>query len=185
MPKTTVNLIIKKEKESPTIKKLNIILPSIAAVGLTIFILVFAASIIYFNNNIFQYNLTKKEIDNLEKKISSQKAAEGIYTLVATRLGILDKLSYKNPNFQNLISEVNKLNIEGVNLVSASSDDKGGLALSFTASSSASMDNLVELLKASEGKKLYSQIEAHGIVREKKGNYLLTITAKAQDSVLR
>lgn len=185
MSKTTVNLIIKKEKESPLLRRLKVILPVVAITSLTAFAIAFFSSLIYFNNNIFQYNLTKKEIDNLEKKISSQKAAEGIYTFAATRLDILDKLSYKNPNFQNLISEVNKLNIEGVNLVSASSDDKGALALSFTASSSASMDNLVELFKASEQKKLYSQIEAHGIVREKKGNYLLTITAKAKDLVLK
>lgn len=185
MPKTTLNLIIVKEKESPILRKLNIIFPVSAVVSLTIFVLIFFASIIYYNGNILKFNLVKKEIESLEKKIGDQKATEGVYTLTAQRVNILNQMVSQNPNFPRVLTEIDNLNIPGINILSASSDDKGSLSIALVASSSASLDDFVQRLRQEEQKKLFSRIEAHGVVREKKGNFLLTITLKGEPTILK
>ncbi len=183
--KNSVNLIIKKEKESPLLQKLNIIFPISAVVGLAIFVLIFFASIIYYNGNILKFNLVKKEIESLEKKIGDQKASEGVYSLTAQRVNILNQMVSQNPNFPKVLTEVDNLNIPGINIISATSDDKGSLSIALIASSSSSLDDFVTKLRQEEQKKLFSKIEAHGVVREKKGNFLLTVTLKGEPTILK
>lgn len=183
--KTAVNLIIRKETESPVLKKLNVIFPVLAILSLTVFVLIFLASIIYYNGNILKFNLIKREIESLEKKIGDQKTTEGVYTLSANRLNILNQMASQNPNFPKVLTEIDNLNSTGINILSAASDDKGLLSVDLIASSSSSLDDFVGILKKQEQKKLFSKIEAHGIVREKKGNYLLTITLLADPSILK
>ena len=88
-------------------------------------------------------------------------------------------------NFYQLISEVDNLKMEGITISSIASDKLGNLSLAVAASSSGALDNFVTLLLSKEQKKLFHEIRASGIVREKKGSYLLTINLKADDTLLR
>ncbi len=185
MPKKSVNLILPLEKDKPVVKKLKIILPVVAVISLLTFTIVFLASIFYINSNIFQFNLLKSEIDQLENNIGSQKNTEGIYTLTSSRLNILDQVSGKSANFTSLIGAINQMNLSGISITNMASDNKGNVTFSVAASSSASMDSLVSYLLDKDKKKIFSKIEAHGIVREKTGSYTLTITLLANNSLLK
>ncbi len=178
MLKNTVNLIINKDSEPQSLKKLKIILPVSAGLSLLVFIIVFIASIIYINNNIVAYNLLKRNVVQFEKNIASKKNIEGVYTLTNTRLNILDQLSGKIVDFPPLIDDVNKLNGNGISIKSVSSDNKGNISFAMIASSSAALDEFVGLLEKMEQNKIFYQIKANGIVREKKGFYDLSISLK-------
>jgi len=185
MPDISLNLIIKKDKQSPFIRKLNIILPIFSALSISLFVIVFLFSIIYANNNILQFNLSKREIEQLENKISTQKNLEGIYTLTTAKLKVLTEITSGSKDFYKLISEIDNLKTEGIAISSITSDKLGNLTLSVAASSSGTLDNFVNLLMSKEQKKLFKEIQASGIVREQKGSYLLNINLRADDSLLR
>lgn len=178
MVKNTVNLIIKEVDEPQSLKRLKIILPVLAGSSLLIFILVFIASIIYINNNIVTYKLLKRNVDQFEKNIVSRKNIEGVYTLTSARLNVLDQLSGKVMDFPPLIDDINKLSGNGISVKSVSSDNKGNISFALTASSSAALDDFVGLLEKKELNKIFYQINANGIVREKKGVYDLSISLK-------
>lgn len=180
-----VNLILKSSKESPRIRRLKIISPIITAISLIIFIIIFFASIIYVNDNISKYNFLKKEVENMETKISESKNKEGLYKLTSSRLKILSELANINQSFIPLMTEMDNLGRLGLGIKSVGSDNKGNVSVALTASSSSLLDNLVTALLINEQKKLYNNLEAHGIVRDKKGNYLLTITLKSSQTLLK
>ncbi len=183
MTKNTVNLILLKEDEPPVIKKLKIILPITAAFVFIIFIFIYIASIVYINNNVVAFNLLKRNVDQLEKNITSKKNIEGIYTMTSTRLNILDQLSGKIVDFPPLINDISNLNGKGIFIKTVSSDSKGNVSFTLRASSSASLDDFVSLLENLELEKIFSQIKASGIVREKKGIYNLSVSLKKDLSI--
>lgn len=176
MAKNTVNLIITRDEEPAPVKKLKIILPIAAIVVLLIFIIVFVASILYINKNIVAYNILKRNVEQLEKNIASRKNIEGVYTLTSLRLKVLDELSARIKDFPAVMDDVDKLNGNGIIIKSVSSDSKGNISFSVSASNSSSLNDFVNLLKAFEGDKHFSQIKASGITREKKGIYDFSIT---------
>jgi len=185
MTKKSVNLIIRKETDSILLQRLNIFFPVFASIFLIGFALFFFGSIIYINNNITKYNILKKEIENLEKKISGQKGTEGIYKLTSSRLSVFEQIENVNLSFTPLISEIYSLNDLGVKIKSASADNKGNTSFALSATSSASLDQLVNTLIDKEREKLFSKIEAHGIIRDKNGNYALTITFTTSPTLLK
>lgn len=184
MKRQTVNLVISKT-EDPTLHKLKIILPLIAAISLSIFVIIFMVSIIYVNSNIKGYNQLKAEAETLEKRIASVKNSEGIYTLTSERLRVIKELTGLNRNFYNLVSKVDELQSGGINIYSAVSDGAGSLSLSLTASSASDLDNIVTQLLSIERAKLFAQMQASGILREKTGNYLLNVNLKVDKSIFK
>lgn len=184
MEKHSLNLIIKKETDSPLIHKIKLFLPLSAFISLLLFGLIFTVSVIYINSNISQFNLLKKEVERLEKRISDQKTAEGIYTFSLSKLNVLGQILNGSKNFSPLISEIINLPSSEVNITSANADAKDNVAVSLVASSSAAMDRFVTLLLEKEKEKTISQIYAQGITREKKGSYLFTITFKSNSALL-
>lgn len=185
MAKKGINLVIKKETETILIRRFKIVLPIIALVGLGLFIIMFVTSIIYINTNIMKYNMLKREIDQSEKRISSQKNVEGIYTLTSSRLNTLEQLSSQVYNFPPIISEIDGLQSETISVQSADADNKNNISFSVIASSSAAFDDFINLLINNEQKKRFSKIEGHGIIRDKKGNYLMTVTLNIDPSVIK
>ena len=185
MPGKSLNLIINKDKESSLLKKLNILSPVIALAALVFFILIFLFSIIYVNTNIAQFNNVKKESELLEKKISNLKNVEGIYTLTLLKINALSSALENSKNFNSVISEVNKLKSDEINLNSASVDENGNISFNIEASSSASLDNFINILLAKEQQKVFSEIYAAGIARDKKGTYTLNIALKGDKSLFK
>lgn len=184
MGKASVNLILSKKKETDVSKKLKLIFPVAAGITLFVFIVVFVVSITYVNSNIYKFNLLKKEAERLESKIMAQKSAEGIYTVSLSRLSALDTILTKSMSFIAILPEISAINGSGISLVSANVDDKGSLSVSLLASSSAALDDFVTFLKKKEDKKLYSEIVASSIIREKKGTYHLGLTFKVNKSLI-
>lgn len=176
--KKSVNLILKQFKEPPFLRKLRVILPILAGITLTLFVIFFLISVHYVNNNTYQYNAVKKEVDIIEQKIIAQKNVEGIYTLTFSRLNVLNEIlaSASRKDFSKLVAEVDSLQQEGINLVSTSVDENSNVLLSLTVSSSGELDRLVDLLIDKEQQGFFSDIEASGIVREKDGSYILSVS---------
>lgn len=177
--KKSVNLLLKQFSEPPFVSKLKIILPILAAVSLTLFVTIFLISIYYVNNNTAQFNLVRKEVDIIEQKIAGEKNIEGIYTLTLARLNVLNQILTSRREFSKLITEIDNLQQDGISLVSASVDENNNIALSLNVSSSEGLDRLVDLLIDKEEKGIFSNLEAAGIVREKKGNYILSVSFNA------
>lgn len=184
MGKASVNLILSKKKEAKLSKKLKLIFPVTAGICLFVFIIIFVITITYVNSNIYKFNLLKKEAERLESKISAQKSSEGIYTVSLNRLSSLDTLLTNSMSFIAILPEITTANGSGISLSAANVDEKGILSVSLQASSSAALDDFVTFLKKKEDKKLYSEIVASSIIREKKGIYHLGLSFKANKSLI-
>lgn len=184
MEKRSVNLIIKKDKESPFVTKLKIFLPVAAAISLLLFIGADFASIMYINKNIRDFDTLKLQINKLEKQISDNKNIEGIYTLTLLRLKILEQLKSNTKNYSNLLAEILKLQSEGVNVTQASIDKKNSVSTSIEASSAAQLDNLVTRLIQSDKDKIFSDINTGGVVRNKNGGYKLNLSYKPSNKII-
>lgn len=184
MEKHSVNLIIKKEKVSPLVAKLKIILPVTASAFFFIFLVSFFASLFYISKNINEFDRIKSQISKLEKQIADKKNVEGVYTLTLSRAKILEQLKMGNKNYANLLSEILKLQSEGIIINQTSIDKKNSVSTSITASSSALLDDLVTRLEASDKAKNFTDIRTSGIVRDKKGRYLLSIFFKPANKII-
>lgn len=185
MPGKSLNLIINREKESPLVKKLKVIAPVSSIVLLLLFVIIFLLSLFYVNSNIAQFNSVKIQSDQLEKKIANQKNVEGIYTLTASKVNALSTALDNNRNFNKIIEEISRLRSDEIKLNGASVDERGGISFSLEASSSASLDNFINLLLAKEQQKIFSEINAAGIIRDRKGNYSLSINLKGDKSLFK
>lgn len=185
MQKHSVNLLIKKDTESPLFKKLKIFLPVGAIASLLLFVIFFFASLIYINRNNEEFNLLKGEIDSLEKKITNNKNAEGIYNLTVSRIKTIGELSRNTKKFTPLLSEILKLKTNGLVISQTIIDKKNKVTFSVTASSSAELDDFVSNLNRAEENKLFSNIRSSGIVRDKIGAYLLSISLDPSPELLK
>lgn len=184
MEKQSVNLLIKKEKESPFVSRLRIFLPIASLLALFLFVFSFLGSIIYINKNNEEFTRLQRESASLEKKISDKKYIEGIYTLTVARIATIDQLTGGTKNFANLLSEILKLSSSGINFTQATIDKKNAVTVAAVASSAASLDNFVTSLLKTEAEKSFSEIKSSGIVRDKNGAYLLTISLKPNVTIL-
>lgn len=184
MQKHSVNLVIRRESEPESVKKLRIFLPLAAVVSLLIFVVAFLSSIIYIGKNNSEFNSLGKQIDNLEKRIAQSKNAEGIYTLTVLRIKTIDQLGTGSKKFAPLLTEILKLQSKGITISQASIDKKNSVNFAVTASSSASLDEFVNTLIRADSAKTFSEINSSGIVRDKDGGYLLTISLKPNNSLL-
>lgn len=184
MQKHTVNLLIKKQEDSPLLLKLKKILPVLAAVSLSLFVIFFFSSLVYINRNQEEFKSLKRETDNLEKKISQQKNIEGIYALTLSRVKIIGDLQNGYKNFAKLISEIDKFQSNGVVFSQTMIDKKNAVTITTIASSSGALDDFVAALVRAESAKLFSDIKSSGIVRDKTGAYLLSISLKPAPRLL-
>ncbi len=181
----SINLLILETRENRSIELLKKILPLVAGISLLTFLAVFIFSIFYVNNNIREFNALKSEVEAFEKKIADQKNTEGIYTLTLMRLNVLSQILGQSKNFSNILSEIDSLQNGAITIDSAAVDKKGLVSLSLIASSSADLDNFVNLLLDKNREKLFMDITAGGITREKKGNYKLTVDFKTSPVVMK
>lgn len=184
MEKHSVNLIIKKETDSALVVKLKTFLPIIAVAALLLFVVSFLASLIYINNNNKEFKSLKTQSETLEKQITDKKNIEGIYTLTVQRIKTIDQLSSGNKNFAKLLFEILKLQSTGINFTQTSIDKKNAVNIAVIASSSATLDDFVTRLIEADTNKLFSDIKTSGIVRDKTGGYLLSISAKPSTKLL-
>ena len=182
--KRSINLIIAHDDESPLVKKLKIIAPITAVISLSIFVLLFLLTLLYNNSNINQFNMLKSEVSETEQKISNSKNTEGIYTLSSVVLSTLGQILNTKKNYSVLLDEILEIEGTGIEISGAKTSSKGGVELTVNASSSASLITLVDKLMTKEQNKKVSDIKASGIIRNKKGQYLLNISFIADKSVL-
>lgn len=184
MVKHRINLLIRKEEETPLMKKLKKVLSLSAFFGVILFLISFFFSIFYINQNLAKFNLSKKEAEMLEKKIAEQKNLEGIYLLTSGRLNFLDKTVVSRKKFTKLLLEVEDLQGEGITIKGVSADKGGKISFSVIASSAARLNDFVSMLIVREEAKLFSDIKAQGIVRPKSGSYLLNISLTGSKELL-
>lgn len=184
MAKHSVNLVIRKVDESPYLTKAKIYLPVIAVVSLVLFVISFLASILYISNNSQEFNAVNARIDNLQRRISASKNTEGVYTLTFFRIKTSEQLSAGSKNYTKLLSEILKFQSEGILVSQTTVDKKNAVTVSVTASSSAAMDDLITALLKADASKLFTNIASSGIVRDKTGNYLFTLTLAPNISLL-
>ena len=185
MVKQAINLLIQEEEETILLRKLKMILPAVAGISLFIFIAIFSISLIYSNININQFNALKGEVETLEKKIADQKGMEGVYTLTVANLNTLAKVLSASRNLVPILTEIENLKIPNITINTASADTLGNLSFSLTASSAADLDEFVNLLiDKEEVKHIFSNMNASGIARDKKGTYAMTVSLKADKSLL-
>lgn len=185
MTRESINLVIRKTPDSPLVRKLKIIFPIIAATTLALFLLIFFISIAYNNSTVQKYKQLQGRVETLEKKISSQKNKEGIYTLTVSNLSALEQIVAKNKSFSPLLSELYNFKSATLNIESINADNLGNISISIMASSSSALDEFVEaLIYKEEAKHMFSTMEAQGITRDKKGQYSLRVAFKADQSLM-
>lgn len=186
MVKKSINLLIEKELDSLLVAKLKHYLPIAAASCFIIFIILFIVSVTNSKKNLAQYNVLQEEVNKLENKIEERKNLEGVYTLSYSILKTINEILSKKVNFTPLLSEVMKINSDYLSVTQASSDDKGKVNFSITASSSASLNDLVSFLQEREDKdKIFSEVIANGATRNTLGGYELSISFTADESLYR
>ncbi len=184
MVKKNINLLIEKELDSALVAKLKFFLPITAAISFILFIILFVISISYTKSNLAQYNVLNAEVNRLESKIDEKKNLEGVYTLSYIILKTISEVLNNKVSFMPIFNEVVKVNSDHLSVMQASSDEKGKVNMALTASSSADLNDLVSFLHEKEDKdKIFSNMIANGIVKNKKGGYELSVSLKADDSL--
>lgn len=177
MQKHSINLIISKPNKIPHLDKIKTYMPVVALLVLVIFIGLYIYSTINLSNANKEYLLVKSDVDSVEKKIRSQNNIEGIYLLTANRLEVISQiLSKQDKDFAKFLNEIQSYDIEGIILESVGIDKKGLISMQISASSSASLDELVSLLIRKDNEKFYSKITSGGISRDKTGTYKMTVS---------
>ncbi len=156
MVKSTINLILDKEHDPVLIRRLRIILPVIAGISLLAFIIIFIISLNYTKNNISIFNAVKQEIAELESKIDGYKNIEGVYTITYKILEAVQSIQKNDKPLSPILSEINTLNESDLSIVTARADINGDVNLSMIASSAASLNKLVQILKAKEEEEINS-----------------------------
>lgn len=184
MAKHSVNLVIRKVDELPYITKARIYLPIFAVISLVLFVISFLASIIYINSNSQEFNAVNARIDNLQRSISANKNTEGIYTLTVSRIDTIEQLSTGSKNYTKLLAQILNLQTDGILVSQSTIDKKNAVTVTVTASSSAVLDDFVTSLLKEDASKTFSDIKSSGIVRDKNGAYLFTITLTPNNSLL-
>lgn len=174
-----INLLPMYEKDSKQVKELKRTLPIAAITSVTLFLLIFLISIAYTNANITQYNRVKRETDLIEKKIVAQKQLEQIFIISSTRLEAISQILTGKNSISPLLSKIIQLQGEGIILTSSAIDEKGNVSISLSANTHEILDSFISsLLQKEENDQILSNIQAQGITRDKKGNYILNITLK-------
>lgn len=181
----SINLIPKRDTDSPIVQRLKKILPLTAVASLLLFVLLFFSSLLYTNAHLAEFNRLKKEVEILEGRIASQKTTEGIYTLTAMVLNVLKQTMSGTKQFSPLIGEVASFEKSGIRISSLLADKKGNVSVAVSASSSAILSAFVEtLIKQENEKKTFTNLFAQGTIRDRKGKYNVTISMKADPSLL-
>lgn len=182
MPKTSVNLIVVKGKESPIVKKLKVIFPILSFISLVVFGCVFLVTFFYIQANSREFNLIQKEIERYEKQITDKKTTEGIYTFTSSKLQVIDQLESASKNFSPAVDSIIQMDSAGITVTGLTVDKSGELSMSIIASSSASLDTFVDtLIQKTE----FTNVIAQGIIREKKGTYIVNISMKASKDLMK
>lgn len=178
MPKKTINLIINLQEDTPLVKRLKLFLPLISLSSLIIFIILYAVSLIYIRSNFSNYNLLEKQTEVLEKKVSSVKSTEGIYTTTVGILNIISSLSVNTATIMpDIFLEVYNLQSPGVVVNNASIDQKGDVFMTVTTSNLDSLDTIIERLKEKEEfQKRFINTRSQGVTRDTDGVYKMNVT---------
>lgn len=183
--KKSVNLIIEEKIELSIVRKLRKILPVAAALSLFLFAIIFFTSLIYVNNNLRDFNLLKKDIETLEGKITALKKTEGIYNITTAKLFALEQILSQKKSFYKVLENIDNLQKNYITISSVTIDSDSNISFGVTASSSSQVDDFINLLLAREQKKLYSNIQAAGFMKDKKDSYVFSISMKSDPSLLR
>ena len=78
-----------------------------------------------------------------------------------------------------ILSEINNLDESNLSVLTAEADINGNVNLSMVASSAASLNKLVQILKTKEEEeKKFAKIEASGIIKSKSGEYTFNLSFK-------
>lgn len=184
MIKQSINLIIKKKEDTPFLKKWKLIASFLGIGSLSLFVILFIASMVFVNNNIAEFNHLKREVEQLEKKIGDQKSSESIYILTVSMLDILRQILSNGKDFSPLVGEITKFEDLGIAINSAVINKNSKVSFSITASSSAILNTLVAKLEEQDEQKIFSDIAVYGITRNKTGHYNLTISLKSSPSLM-
>lgn len=185
MPKRIINLLIEKQQEPLLYRRLKIILPVSAVVFLLIFLILYFVSISYLRSNSSDFNQMKAKLVSLEQKISAQKNTEGIYTLSAVKLDLINQILTKNPSLTNVIAEIVGLPIEGVDIKYVSIEKNGDINFLLETYSIDTLETFINLLLKKEEQKIFSSIQAGNVIRDKKGMYALGISLKINPILLK
>lgn len=177
MARKTINLLISRQEETLAYQRLRKFSPIVAATFLTLFLITYLISLIYISVNSRDYNNLKSEVEISEKRVSDNKATEGVYLATVNLLDLIKKI--KNQEAQEvavIFPELYSLQSSNTYINTAAIDNKGAVNLNITSFSLDSLEELVNQLKSKEESANFKSIKAQGILREKDGSYTLTIT---------
>lgn len=176
MPKKTINLLIQKHQQKNLLGKIFKFTPIVSVCALLLFLLFYSVSVILLKTNYKEYNTLQDSIEQLEAKIASKKNTEGLYISTKTVLGIIEKILGEKYHYSYVLPEIYSLNTYNTVISDATIDKKGQVTLSVVNSSIDIMEEFVEKLKEKEISDKFSQIYAQGIVRDKNGEFTMTVT---------
>ena len=179
MRKKSINLLIEATEEAGIYKKLKKIMPLAAGALLILFIIFYAGSLFYIRSNNREYKLLQSEIKTSEKNISKYQSTEGIYLATFGILDVVKKILEKNTSvIADSLPEILSSNSEVFRIKTLTVDRQGQAVFNVTAFSLPVLEAFVDDLKIKENEYVFSDIKAHGILREKDGSYTLNVSLK-------
>lgn len=182
MARKTINLLILRQEETLTYRRLRKTAPIIAGIFITLFLIAYLVSLVYISSNVRDYNNLKSQVENLENSVAQKKATEGVYLATVNVLDLIKKI--KNQDSEKvavIFPELYNLANSNTYINTASIDNKGNVNINLTSYSLDSLEELVNQLKQKEETANFNSIKAHGILREKDGSYTLTIALKVMN----
>ena len=184
MAKQSINLLITKHPASGMVRRMQKISPMFAGISLVVFCAAFIISFEQLRASGAEHDRVRKEITDVEKSILTQQSAEGLYTLTAKSLDVLQRITDKNITFNRVLSELSTLQSESTIFANAHVDDTGVVSISIISESYTYLNEFVSNLLAKESEGLFSNIKTQGVVRDRDGEYRLSISFVVDQSLL-
>lgn len=176
MPKKTINLLIQKHEQKNLLGKIFRFVPIVSVCSLILFLLFYGSSVVLLKTNIKEYNTLQDAIEQIEAKIAGKKNTEGLYVSTITILAVIEKILGEKYHYSDILPEIYSLNTYNTIVSDSTIDKNGQVTLSVTATSIDILDEFIEKLKEKEISNKFSQINAQGIVRDKNGEFTMTVT---------
>lgn len=173
--KRSINLLLRKEHAAPLSRRLNQSAARVAGVSLVIFCGTVLFSVAFLRIQYDQFNARKQEVQDLELRITERKSVEGLSTIAAEKLGVLERLNGINRRYSRLLAGTLGLQTPMVRITSITVGKDRNMTLAVEAQTSQALEEFVDGLIQGEASGQFSDITASGILRERTGSYSLTI----------
>lgn len=172
-----INLLRKNKREVTKIQKTGRYLVFVATFCLVFFVISYIFTFSMLSYLSYQSRSAQAQITSLIDAINQKSDVEAVHAAVVTKVSSVEDILSNNPPYPSYLTDIFQLPLSGIIFQSLSVAPSGNTSIQFIASSSADLNEFVQLLlQKDEVENKYKNIRTTGIARGKGGIYNLSVT---------